>query len=55
MSLYYEGILVAEFLTNQSMTVEEALELIEFDENEFCRKEGFFDGIDYNEFHFVAH
>lgn len=45
--IYYNDILVGEVLTNQNLTVEVALELIEFDEQEFIREHGF---IDYNDF-----
>lgn len=50
--VYYDDILVGEFLTNQSLTVEEALELIEFDEQEFIKEQGY-DDIDYNDFRLV--
>ena len=47
--IYYEDILVGEVLTNRSLTVEEALELIEFDEQKFISNNGF-DDINYNDF-----
>mgnify|MGYP001421934909 CR=1 FL=1 len=47
--IYYEDILVGEVLTNRSLTVEEALELIGFDEQQFINDNGF-DDIDYNDF-----
>lgn len=50
--IYYDDILVGEVLTNRSLTVEEALELIKFDEQEFIKKHSF-DDIDYNEFRLV--
>ena len=50
--IYYDDILVGEVLTNQSLTVDEALELIEFDEQEFIKKQNF-DDIDYNYFRLV--
>ena len=50
--VYYDDILVGEVLTNQSLTVDEALELIEFDEQEFIKDQGF-DDIDYNDFRLV--
>lgn len=57
MRIYYNDngdmILVGEVLTNHSMTVEEALDLISFDPDDFARANGFLDGaegIDYNEF-----
>ena len=45
----YEDVLVGEVLTNRSLTVDEALELIDFDEEAFLAEQGW-DGIDYNEF-----
>ncbi|MFU1796954.1 hypothetical protein ACM1RC_24035 [Paenibacillus azoreducens] len=47
--IYYEDILVGEVVTNQSLTVDQALELIGFDEEKFISEQGF-DGIDYNDF-----
>lgn len=47
--VYYEDIFVGEVLTNRSLTVEEALEAIGFDEEKFIADNGF-DGIDYNDF-----
>jgi len=49
MQVFYEDILVGEVLTNRSLTVDEALELIGFDEEKFIADNGF-DGIDYNDF-----
>lgn len=49
MRVYYEDVLVGEVVTNKSLTVDEALELIDFNEEEFINEQGF-DGIDYNEF-----
>jgi hypothetical protein len=49
MKIYYENIIVGEVITNRSMTVDEALELIGFDEEAFCREHGF-DAVDYNDF-----
>lgn len=49
MKLYYEDILVGEIMTNRSMTVGEALDLLNFDEQEFIEQHGF-DDIDYNDF-----
>lgn len=49
MKIYYEDILVDEVVTNRSMTVDEALELIDFDEQKFIADNGF-DDIDYNDF-----
>ncbi|MFD1176853.1 hypothetical protein ACFQ3W_11155 [Paenibacillus puldeungensis] len=49
MKVFYEDILVGEVITNRSMTVDEALELIGFDEEKFIADNGF-DDIDYNEF-----
>lgn len=50
--VFYGDILVGEILTNQSMTVEQALELIDFNEQEFIEANGF-DDIDYNDFRLV--
>ena len=50
--LFYEEILVGEITTNKSLTVQEALEQIEFDEQKFITEQGF-DDIDYNDFKFV--
>lgn len=47
--IYYEDILVGEILTNRSLTVDEALELIEFNEQKFI-SDNDFDDIDYNDF-----
>ena len=47
--IYYEDILVGEILTNRSLTVDEALDLIGFDEQQFINDNGF-DNIDYNDF-----
>lgn len=47
--VYYEDILVGEVLTNRSLTVEEALEAIGFDEEKFIEEQGF-DDIDPNDF-----
>lgn len=49
MKVYYEDVLVGEIITNRSMTVKEALELIDFNEEEFVAEQGF-DDIDYNDF-----
>ena len=47
--IYYEDILVGEILTNRSLTVDEALDLIGFDEQQFINDNGF-DDINYNDF-----
>jgi len=47
--LFYEEILVGEVTTNKSLTVQEALESIGFDERKFISEQGF-DDIDYNDF-----
>lgn len=52
MKVFYEDILVGEVLTNQSMTVDQALGFINFDEQAFIEANGF-DDIDYNEFRLV--
>lgn len=49
MKVYYEDILVGEVVTNRSMNVDEALELIDFNEEKFIEENGF-DDIDYNDF-----
>lgn len=48
----YENILVGEVYTNRSLSVDEALELIGFDEAKFLAEQGF-DGIDYNDFKLI--
>lgn len=48
----YENILVGEVYTNRSLSVDEALELIGFDEAKFIEENGF-DDIDFNEFRLV--
>ncbi|GKU79839.1 hypothetical protein [Paenibacillus sp. L3-i20] len=50
--VFYENILVGEVITNQSMTVEQALEAIGFDEDVFLAEHGW-DDLDYNEFRIV--
>lgn len=52
MKLFYENVLVGEITTNHSLTVEEALYLIDFNEQEFISNNGF-DDIDYNDFYFA--
>jgi len=52
MKIFYEEILVGEVMTNRSMTVDEALEMISFDEEKFLLDNGF-DDIDYNDFKLV--
>lgn len=52
MKVMYEGILVGEVITNRSLTVDEALELIGFDEAKFIEENGM-DDIDYNDFKLV--
>lgn len=47
--IYYEDILVGEVLTNRSLTVDEALDLIGFDEQQFINDNSF-DDIDYDDF-----
>lgn len=48
----YEDILVGEVLANRSLSVEEALNLIDFNEEQFLADNGF-DEIDYNDFTLV--
>lgn len=50
--IMYEDVLVGEVLTNRSLTVHEALELIGFDEEKFISEQGW-DDIDYSEFKLV--
>ena len=52
MKVVYESIVVGEVMTNQSLTVDQALELISFDEANFLKENGF-DDIDYNEFQLI--
>lgn len=48
----YEDVLVGEVTTNRNLTVDEALQLINFDEQAFLEEQGW-DDIDYNEFKLV--
>lgn len=48
----YEDLVIGEIFTNRSLTVEEALELIGFNEEQFIADNGF-DDIDYNDFKLV--
>jgi len=50
--LFYEEILVGEITTNKSLTVNEALESIGFDEQKFITEQAF-DDIDYNDFKLI--
>jgi hypothetical protein len=51
MKLFYDGLLVGQIMTNRSLTVEEALDLVDFDY--FLKKNGISsDEIDPNEFYF---
>ena len=52
MKIFYEEILVGEVMTNRSITVDEALEMVSFDEEKFLQENGF-DGVDYNDFKLV--
>jgi len=52
MKVFYEEILVGEVMTNKSITVDEALEMIGFDEEKFLQENGF-DAVDYNDFKLV--
>ena len=52
MKIMYEEILVGEVMTNKSMNVVEALELVGFDEDKFLQENGF-DAVDYNDFKLV--
>ena len=53
MKIFYEEILVGEVMTNRSMSVDEALEMISFDEEKFLQENGF-DDIDYKIFELVV-
>ena len=53
MKIYYENFHVGDVVTNQSLTMDEALNLVDFNESEFCEKHGF-DDIDYNDFQIKA-
>jgi len=48
----YGETVVGEVLTNRSLTVDEALDLINFDEQKFLAEKGW-DDLDYNEFKLV--
>lgn len=41
MKLFYGDILLGEVLTNHSMTVDEALEFVDIDMDEFAKKHNF--------------
>lgn len=49
MKIYYDDIFVGEIVTNKSITVDEVLDLIDFNEQEFKEKHCF-DEVDYNHF-----
>lgn len=49
MRIYYGDILVGELINNRSITIDEALEIVGFDEDAFMLEHGF-DNLDYNEF-----
>jgi len=46
----YENIEVGTVLTNRSLSIEEALELVNFDEAAFCEAHGF-EAVDLDEFY----
>ncbi|MBO0961431.1 helix-turn-helix domain-containing protein [Neobacillus sp. MM2021_6] len=50
--VFYEDILVGEVMTNRSLSVDEALDLIGFNEEKFIT-DNRFDDIDYNDFKLV--
>lgn len=50
--IMYENIVVGKIYTNRGLTIDEALSLIDFNENDFINVHGF-DDIDYNDFYFV--
>ena len=49
MKLYYEDILIGEVVTNRSLSVNKALDLVGFNPKNFVKENGF-DDIDYNDF-----
>lgn len=49
MKVYYGDILIGEVITNRSMTINEALEMVGFNEEQFLSEHGF-DDIDHNDF-----
>lgn len=53
MKVFYGNVLVGEVTTNRSMTVDEALEAIGFDEQAFLEEQGW-DDLDYNDFRLEA-
>ena len=50
--VFYESIIVGEVSISRSLTIDEALELIEFNEIKFMNSKGF-DEIDYNKFKLI--
>ena len=50
--VFYEEILVGEVVTNRNMTIDEALDLLDFSEEKFIADNGF-DDIDYNDFKLI--
>lgn len=50
--VFYEDVFVGEVVTNRSLTIDEALELIGFNEAAFIEEHGF-DDIDYNDFKLI--
>lgn len=49
MVIYYNDILVAELINNRSITIDEALDIVGFDEQRF-KEAHEIENIDYNEF-----
>lgn len=49
MRIYYNDILVAELINNRSITIDEALEIVGFDEDKF-KEDNEIENLDYNEF-----
>jgi len=53
MNVYYEELLIGQLTTNRSLTIDEALQALGFDEQAFKDAQGF-DNVDYNEFRLEA-
>jgi len=53
MKLFYNDILVYEVMSNMSLSVDDVLSLMNFNEADFIAKHGF-DDIDYNDFYVVG-
>ncbi len=53
MKLFYGDILVYEVMSNRSLSVDDILSMMDFNESDFIAKHGF-DDIDYNDFYVVG-